>query len=205
MKTAVPAVSEALTNRLPGMAMAEPDLLTIDRSTVEDEISSQLPAMLIAALAMLFALRQHRAMRRSQEELQQLRAPNSKSAEKDTPCPLIVEHCNVGLWYIGNNGKTHFMNPAMRALLQINHPDELSANARLRFLLSETDNANQAKQEFSYKATITDKRGQIHTVLVTEKFIFDDHGENQGVLRSITEVSDIADAAHTKAFRNIAV
>ena len=185
---------------------AETDTLTLDVPLVRDEISSHLPSMLIAALAMLFALRQHRTMRHCLEELQELKETNTKlTAQTDTPCQLIVEHTNVGLWHISDNGKTHFMNPAMRALLQINHENELSDNTRLRFLLPEAGDANRDKQAISYKATITDKRGDTHTVLVAERRLFDGHGENQSVLRSITEISDIAESTNTKAFRNIAV
>ncbi|MFO1351136.1 MAG: PAS domain-containing protein [Gammaproteobacteria bacterium] len=148
-----------------------------------DTLITALPAVLIAAVALISAIRAHYAARAKQRELEQSRKAQTMLAAKESALRTIVENCAAGLWQIDGTGRTVYLNPAMASLLQIESNDDLASLDSENLLIKHSHEDDFAKPE--YLATIVGRHGRQQKVLVFEAPVGNKDHDSVGLLRSV--------------------
>ncbi len=149
---------------------------------------AMLPGALIASLALGFALRERSAARRTREELDELIDAHRDLSERERHYRSLAEGLGAGLWQLDPQGRTVYLNPAMRALVGADGREEADEAAPGPMLNLRTPAAAARDGAHVYEATV---RGQPQrALLVCEAPLRDAGGELLGTLRVCTELAE---------------
>ena len=117
-----------------------------------DNILAGLPGVLLAGLAFIFAIKQHK-------KAQQLTLENDDKK-------AMLDNCNIGLWKIDRQGKTVYLNAPMCAMLGIENVAALTDTMAENALLVNNQNTDSTTP---YRAQLRQQNSpQIYDVLICE-------------------------------------
>ena len=134
-------------------------------------------------------------------ELAELRAycefSKDPSKRTDFLYHSLIENCAVGIWHVHLDGRTLYINPAMRAMIEIEKPEDISGRHYNSFFSPES--LNKIAQEHlkrlkglssSYEVELVGLHGKRINAILSGVPILEEDGQLRNLLATFTDITE---------------
>jgi PAS domain S-box-containing protein len=168
-------------------AFTKAEAASIDAFSGADNLLPSMPGVLIAGLALIFAIRSLGTAKEFKSKLEDVVFVQRKAEKEVAHYRAMFDHSNVGLWQVDLRGITIYANPTMRELLGIESIDEIKDIPDRKFL--DIGNAPRRNSSPSYKTILVDRQGNRHEVYVFEQTVVHDADAMSIKVRTVVDVN----------------
>jgi PAS domain-containing protein len=148
--------------------LSDVEAATVDALPVTDSVLPSLPGVLIAGLALIFAIRERSTTQEFKARLEEAEQLCRKVTKEAVHYRATLDHSNIGLWQVDLNGFTLYANTVMCQLLGISDIEEIKNVPDHQFLAAERPDRAMTP---TYPATLIDKKGNKREVLIFERTV----------------------------------
>lgn len=153
-----------------------------------DSVLPILPGVLIAGLALIFAIRE-RSFAKEFKSKYESEVDTCRTAIKEaTRYRAILDNSNVGLWEVDIKGMTLYANAAMCELLGVKNIDDIKNVSDRQLLLKSHPGKNVPNP---YQAMLIDRNGKQREVLVSEQSVVPDAAAMSITVRTVVDVNSL--------------
>ncbi len=117
--------------------------------------------------------------------------------ESEVRYSLLTENLGVGIWQVTPNGQTIYCNPVMRAMLEADSQEEITARDYHSFFSEESREimkrehaARPAGEGSLYEVEIIGARGGRRSVMISGSPLFDGQGRLHSLLGTFTDITE---------------